>query len=130
MAKIIIVEDDLKTANLYKERLEKEGYEVKVSADEAAFDTIKQEKPQLVLLDLLMPKVNGLMILRAIKTEPGLEDLPVLILTNVDGVKELSEAIAFGASGYLVKSETSLDVLANKVRSIVESESIASGVKG
>ena len=130
MAKIIIVEDDSKVASLYKEALEKEGHEVTIYGDINALEAIKTTKPDLVLLDILMPKVNGLTILREIKTNPELEATPVIILTNVEGADELSQAITFGASGYLVKAETSLDMLSQKVKEIVKSGSISTGVKG
>src|SRR5438309_1531687 len=121
MSRILIVEDDLKIANLYKETLEKEGNEVQISADIEAMNIIKTQKPDLVLLDILMPKVNGLIILREIKTNPELEGMPVIILTNVEGADELSQAITLGASGYLVKAETSLDMLSQKVKDVTQS---------
>jgi CheY-like chemotaxis protein len=130
VSRILIVEDDLKIASLYKETLEKEGNEVKISADIEALNIIKAEKPDLVLLDILMPKVNGLTILREIKTTPELEGMPVIILTNVEGADELSQAITLGASGYLVKAETSLDMLSQKVKDVTQSGSMATGVKG
>ena len=130
MKKILIVEDDFKIASVYQERLTKEGYEVKIVSDVEAMDTIKSEMPSLVILDLLMPKINGLTILREMKMDPKLETIRVLILTNVEGANELSEAIAFGASGYLVKADTNLDMLVTKVREVIASEAIGTGVKG
>ena len=130
MKKILIVEDDFKIASVYQERLTKEGYEVKIVSDVEAMDTIKSEMPSLVILDLLMPKINGLTILREIKMDPKLETIRVLILTNVEGANELSEAIAFGASGYLVKADTNLDMLVAKVKEVIASEAIGTGVKG
>ena len=130
MKKILIVEDDFKIASVYQERLTKEGYEVKIVSDVEAMDTIKSEMPSLVILDLLMPKINGLTILREMKMDPKLETIRVLILTNVEGANELSEAIAFGASGYLVKADTNLDMLVAKVKEVIASEAIGTGVKG
>src|SRR4030042_5197532 len=130
MKKILIVEDDVKIASVYQERLTKEGYEVKIVSDVEAMDTIKSEMPSLVILDLLMPKINGLTILREMKMDPKLETIRVLILTNVEGANELSEAIAFGASGYLVKADTNLDMLVTKVKEVIASEAIGTGVKG
>ena len=62
--------------------------------------------------------------------DPKLETIRVLILTNVEGANELSEAIAFGASGYLVKADTNLDMLVAKVKEVIASEAIGTGVKG
>lgn len=129
MAKIIIVEDDIKLAQNYQQKLQQEGFEVKISEDAAAVETIRAEKPDLVLLDLLMPKVHGLTILRELKLDAALETIPVLILTNVEGANELSEAIAFGASGYLVKADTNLDILVSKVKEVISSQAIGTGIK-
>ena len=129
MAKIIIVEDDVKLAQNYQQKLTQEGFEAKISEDIAAVDTIRAEKPDLVLLDLLMPKVHGLTILRELKMDSELETIPVLILTNVEGANELSEAIAFGASGYLVKADTNLDILVSKVKEAISAQAIGTGIK-
>ena len=129
MAKVIIVEDDVKLAQNYQQKLTQEGFEAKISEDIAAVDTIRAEKPDLVLLDLLMPKVHGLTILRELKMDSELETIPVLILTNVEGANELSEAIAFGASGYLVKADTNLDILVSKVKEAISAQAIGTGIK-
>lgn len=129
MAKIIIVEDDFKVANFYKERLLQDGHEVTIVSDEKALETIRSQKPDLVLLDILMPKVSGMSILREIKTDQGLEDTPVLILTNVEGATELAQAITLGASGYLVKADTTMEMLSDKVKEALDSSSLATGVK-
>jgi len=129
MAKIIIVEDDLKVANIYRNRLAQEHHDVKIATDVQATNMIMTEKPDLVLLDLLMPKINGLSILREIKAQNELADTPFLILTNVEGAQEVQQAIELGASGYLVKADTSLDLLVQKVNDIISAGSIGTGVK-
>ena len=129
MAKIIIVEDDLKVANNYRNRLAQEHHDVKIAADVQATNMIMTEKPDLVLLDILMPKINGLSILREIKAQNELADIPFLVLTNVEGAQEVQQAIELGASGYLVKADTSLDLLVQKVNDIISAGSIGTGVK-
>jgi len=129
MAKIIIVEDDLKVANIYKNRLIEDGHQIEIAADFQAADLIAREKPDLVLLDILMPKVNGLTILREVKAQSQLADIPFLVLTNVEDATEVQQAIELGASGYLVKADTSLDLLSQKVNEVLTSGAIASGVK-
>ncbi|OGD84159.1 hypothetical protein A2165_02925 [Candidatus Curtissbacteria bacterium RBG_13_40_7] len=129
MAKIIIVEDDLQLAETYKKRLEEDGYQVIVSEDINAVDQIRNQKPDLTLLDILMPKVSGLTILRELKTDPDLEGIPVLILSNIEGAGELSQAISLGASGYLVKADTNIDTLSAKVKEVLASGALASGIK-
>ncbi|OGE14852.1 hypothetical protein A2409_03205 [Candidatus Curtissbacteria bacterium RIFOXYC1_FULL_41_36] len=90
---------------------------------------ISTEKPDLVLLDILMPKINGLAILREIKAQNELFDIPFLILTNVEGAQEVQQAIELGASGYLVKADTSLDLLVQKVNDIISAGALGTGVK-
>src|SRR4030065_2760720 len=124
MAKVVIVEDDLKLAQNYQQKLTQEGFEVKISEDVAAVETIRAEKPDLVLLDLLMPKVHGLTILRELKMDAELETIPILILTNVEGANELSESIAFGTSGYLWEADTNLDTLVSKVKEARSAQAI------
>jgi len=130
MAKIIIVEDDMKVANIYKNRLIQEGHEIEICNDVEAVKAITTQKPDLVLLDILMPQVSGLTILREIKTQSQYEEIPFLVLTNVEGATEVEQAISLGASGYLVKADTSLDTLAQKVKEVVALEAISTGVKG
>lgn len=129
MAKIIIVEDDLKVANIYRNRLAQENHDVKIASDVQATNMIMTEKPNLVLLDILMPKINGLSILREIKAQNELADIPFLILTNVEEAQEVQQAIELGASGYLVKADTSLDLLVQKVNDILSAGAIGTGVK-
>lgn len=129
MAKIIIVEDDLKVANIYKNRLIADEHQIEIAADIQAVDLIAREKPDLVLLDILMPKVNGLTILREVKAQSELADIPILVLTNIEDATEVQQAIELGASGYLVKADTSLDLLSQKVNEILSSAAIGSGVK-
>src|SRR3972149_8138933 len=129
MAKIIIVEDDFKVANIYKNRLTEEGHQILIAADIQAADLIAREKPDLVLLDILMPKINGLTILREVKAQNELADIPFLVLTNVEDATEVQQAIELGASGYLVKADTSLDLLVQKVNDIISAGSIGTGVK-
>ena len=129
MAKIIIVEDDMKVANIYKNRLAQENHDVKIAADIQATNMIIAEKPDLVILDILMPKVNGLSIPREIKAQSDFADIPFLVLTNVEEAQEVQQAIELGASGYLVKADTSLDQLVQKVNEIISAGAIGTGVK-
>jgi len=119
----------LKVANIYKNRLAQENHDVKIAVDVQAVNMIMAEKPDLVLLDILMPKVNGLSILREIKAQNEFFDIPFLVLTNVEEAQEVQQAIELGASGYLVKADTSLDLLVQKVSDIISSGAIGTGVK-
>ena len=115
MAKIIIVEDDYNVANIYKNKLTEKGHDVKIVGDVAAVNEISQEKPDLVLLDILMPNVSGLSILRELRDNPEFENLPIIILTNVEKSNEIEQAVKLGVSGYLLKSEIDLESLSRRV---------------
>ena len=115
MAKVIIVEDDVNLANIYKQKISAGGHEVSVIADADAVREITSQKPNLVLLDILMPKVSGLDILREIKADPSTSGVPVLLLTNVAEDASIAKGLELGAYGYLLKSETTPDAVLSRV---------------
>ena len=123
MANIIIVEDDLTLANIYKKSLEEGGHTAEVVSDVEAVNTIKAKKPQLVLLDILMPNVNGLDILRELKADPVTMDVPVLMLTNVAENDSIAKGLEYGALGYLLKSETTPNLILSRVERTLEETS-------
>ena len=120
MAKIIIVEDDLNIASLYKQNIEKAGHSVMVVADSEAVKQITEQKPDLVLLDILMPNVSGLDILREIKADATLSAIPVLLLTNMAEDESIAKGLQLGAYGYLLKSETTPDQILSRVKMTLE----------
>ena len=122
MAKIIVVEDDFNLANSYKAKLEEEGFGVKIVGDSEAVATIRAEKPDLILLDIFMPNVSGLSILRELRSDLEFENLSVLVLTNDAKAGDMEQAIALGVDGYILKAETDLGGLAARVKSILENK--------
>lgn len=120
MAKIIIVEDDKTIAEIYKQKLESGGHTVEVAEDVSAVATITATKPDLVILDILMPKVNGLDILREIKASPETTTIPVILLTNVAEDASVARGLEYGAYGYLLKSETTPDQILPRVNMTLE----------
>lgn len=125
MAKIIIVEDDVNLANIYKEKLTKGGHQATVVADVDAAKKILSTKPNLVLLDILMPHVSGLDILREVKTDAGGASIPVLLLTNVAEDSTIAKGLEYGAYGYLLKSETTPEQVLSRVNMTLEEASPA-----
>lgn len=123
MANIIIVEDDLTLANIYKKSLEEGGHLAEIVSDIEAVNTIKAKKPQLVLLDILMPNINGLDILRELKADPLSADVPVLLLTNVAENDSIAKGLEYGALGYLLKSETTPNLILSRVERTLEETS-------
>ncbi len=125
MAKIIIVEDDINLANIYKEKLTKGGHSAKVVSDMDATKEILATKPNLVLLDILMPHVSGLDILKIVKTDPKGSSIPVLLLTNVAEDTTIAKGLELGAYGYLLKSETTPEQVLSRVNMTLEETSPA-----
>lgn len=101
---ILIVEDEPDTAEMYTQMLQRNGYAVmKASGGIAAMKQLLNIKPDLILLDLMMPDVSGLEVLRFLRREPQLHDLPVVIVSAKSLPEDIQKGIEAGASLYLTK---------------------------
>lgn len=120
MANIIIVEDDANLANIYKMKLGDGGHTAMIVPDVSAVATIASQKPNLVLLDILMPNVNGIDILKQLKSNPQTSTVPVIMLTNVAEDDTIAKGLELGAYGYLLKSETTPDQVLSRVNMTLE----------
>ncbi|MGC9968889.1 MAG: response regulator [Minisyncoccia bacterium] len=119
--KVMIIEDDRFLSSLIKTRLEKEGFHVAQMFDgEEAIQALKQERPNLIILDLIMPKVTGFEVLQAISILPGFENTPVMILSNLAQDSDIEKARQLGAKEYFVKVKISIDDLIGKIKSLVK----------
>jgi|ERR1043166_1207096 CheY-like chemotaxis protein len=116
-ARILLAEDDRILRKAGEVSLTKKGYEVISAVDgEEALVKARDHRPDLVLLDVMMPKMNGFEVLRVLKSEPAVRDIPVIMLTNLEEADEIKRAAAAGAHSYLVKSNTNLDDLAARIK--------------
>lgn len=106
MAKILIVEDEKDLRDLYSDVLKEAGYEVETTDDgQEAYSRMKQGGYDLVLLDVILPKLNGLLIMEKLKADPpAVPNKIVLFLTNLDRNEEINEGLRL-ANGYLIKSQ-------------------------
>ena len=125
MARVLIVEDDINLANIYKEKLTKGGHSAKVVSDVDAVKEIISGKPNLVLLDILMPHVSGLDILKKVKADSIGAAIPILLLTNVAEDTTIAKGLELGAYGYLLKSETTPEQVLSRVNMTLEETSPA-----
>ena len=97
------------------------GYTVLLAKDgEEALAIIQTQRPHLVLLDLLMPKLTGLEVLRTLKSSEATRSIPVLVLTNSSRSLDLEEIRALGADGYQIKANLSLEALGNQVKKLLK----------
>jgi CheY-like chemotaxis protein len=105
---IFVVEDDPLIVRLYSNILKLSGYEVETAENgKIALEKLAKTavKPALILLDVMMPEMNGMEALQAIKASETLKTIPVIMLTNLAGEEDAKKALALGASSYLIKSE-------------------------
>jgi DNA-binding response OmpR family regulator len=118
MAKhILVVEDDQPLRKALRDMLAKRGYRVSEAQDgEVGIAAAIDSHPDLILLDLLMPRLDGLGMLQRLRQEPWGKDLPVIILTNVNDVGKVQEAVVNKAFDFLVKADWTLEQIAEKVR--------------
>lgn len=120
MAKILIIEDDPLMSRLYQKAFTFEGYQVVSAFDgEEGWEKMKQENPNLILLDIMMPKLNGLQFLEKIKKDPDYKKIPVVCLTNLAGQQDAEKALLLGAVKYIVKSEYEPKQVVNMIKEIL-----------
>jgi two-component system alkaline phosphatase synthesis response regulator PhoP len=115
--KILMVEDDLTLANLYKMRMETEGFEVvHVANGEAALQTASKFQPNLILLDIMMPKLNGFDTLDILRQTPSTKLAKIIILTAMSQPNDQQRAMDLGADEYLVKSQVVIADVMSAIR--------------
>lgn len=115
---MLLIDDDNSLADLYKKALEEAGFEFFRAVDgQEGINMAKEKKPDLILLDVLMPKLTGPEAMVKLKSEESTKGIPIIFLTNLEGEQDTSRfAGEAGASGYIVKSEVSLKELVSKVK--------------
>lgn len=114
---ILVAEDNHAYGSVYKRKLEREGFEVAVAEDgEAAMAMIKQRHPDLLILDMLMPKKDGMAVLTELKADPATQPIPILIATNLSQEDDMEKALVAGAVGYFVKSNITVAEMVAKVK--------------
>ncbi len=105
MQNILLVEDDPFLIDIYTTKLEESGFSVEVANDgEVALRKARENKPDLVILDIVLPQIDGWEILRRIKSEPEFKNLKVIILSNLGQKEEVEKGIKLGAAKYLIKA--------------------------
>ncbi|MDD3648358.1 MAG: response regulator [Candidatus Dojkabacteria bacterium] len=117
MKKILFIEDETALQKTLGEVLKQEKYEVFSAFNgEDGLVLAKEQKPDLILLDLILPKIDGFEVLKQLKKDPETEDIPVIVLTNLEASENIGQVIELGATTYLVKAQYSLQELTEKVK--------------
>jgi DNA-binding response OmpR family regulator len=121
MSKILFIEDEPSLQKAISEVLVQEGYKVFGAADgEEGLKKAREEKPNLILLDLILPKKDGFEVLKELKADEKLKDIPVIVLTNLEGVGDVEKALTLGATTYLVKANYDLEDVLKTVKSQIK----------
>lgn len=117
---VMVVEDNDLISKVYQAKFAKEGFEVSLAYDgEEAIRKITDEKPDIILLDLMIPKKDGFGVLEDIKKIPNLAKIPVIVLSNLGQQKDKERALFLGANEYLIKVDTSIQSIIDKTRGYI-----------
>ena len=117
--RVLIVDDEPSIAKILRKQMEVAGFDVSVAADgEAGLTAIRESRPELVILDVMLPKMNGHQVCAAVKQDPGLKAIPILMLTAKAQRQDQEEAMTCGAEAYLTKP-FQLEELLEKVRGLL-----------
>ncbi len=126
MNRILIVEDEEFLVRALKDNLEAEGYTIDMAANgDEAIERIRGHRPNLILLDLLMPKHDGFYVLEEVKKNSEWKLIPVIVLSNLGGDAEIKRALAMGADDYFVKSQHPIQEVIEKVQDYLEGRQAA-----
>ena len=120
MTKLMIVEDDIALREIYSIRLTAEGYTIVVAGDgEEALAVAVQEKPDLILSDVMMPKISGFDMLDIIRSTPELKDVKVVMMTALSSPEQRARGESLGADRYLVKSQVGIEDVVNVIHEVL-----------
>lgn len=122
---ILLIEDEPLLGNLLKQRLEKEGIQVVLKRDgEEGLSALREFKPDLVLLDIILPKISGFEILENLKADPQLEKAPVIIVSNLGQDSDIARGQSLGAIQYFVKAKLSIEDLVEQTKLLLQAKSV------
>jgi DNA-binding response OmpR family regulator len=122
--KIVLAEDDEVLSKVVYEELTEAGFDVTQAHDgEAAVKAVQSKKPDLVMLDLLMPKKHGFDVLKEIKASPATRDIPVIVLTMLGQDEDLKKGLSLGAVDYIVKSQHAVGEICDTIKEFFAKES-------
>lgn len=115
--KILLIEDEEMLANMYETKFKNEGFNIKKALDgETGLKMALEDKPDIILLDIIMPKLDGFSVLRSLKDSVKTKDVPVILLTNLGQDEDVKKGTAMGAAGYLVKANLTPAEVVDKVK--------------
>lgn len=119
MKNILVAEDDRFLANAYRVKLTKAGFNVTIASDGAeTVELLRKSMPDVLILDLVMPKKDGFTVLAEVKKDPVLSKVPVIVASNLGQKEDIDKAKSLGANDYIVKTDMSLNDIIEKIKKI------------
>jgi len=126
-AKILIVEDEYFLLDFYETKLEASGFKpIKAGGGAEGIRMAKKKLPDLIILDILMPEVDGFQVLQAVKADQLTKDIPVLILSNLSQRREIKKGLELGAEEFVVKADVIPDEIVDKINKYLNASKPAS----
>ena len=120
MKKILFIEDEDTLQKALGGFLKDAGYEVVNALDgEIGLELASSENPDLILLDIVLPKINGFEVLKELKQKEETKDIPVIVLTNMENMEDIDKIIQLGATTYMIKTEYKLEEVIEKVKGVI-----------
>lgn len=119
---VLLVEDDTFLANIYKTKFEMEHFKITVAENgEAGFTEAKKKQPDIILLDILLPKMDGFSVLEKLKADDATKAIPVIMLTNLGQKDDVEKGFELGAADYLIKAHFKPSETVDKVKKVLGS---------
>lgn len=119
-SKVLVVEDDRFLTSAYRAKLVRSGFEVQIATDGVeALEILKTFVPEIIILDLVMPRKDGFTTLAEIRAQESLKTIPVIVASNLGQKEDLDRAMSLGATDYIIKSDLSMDALVAKINSTI-----------
>lgn len=119
--KVLIVEDDLMLLSMYQLKFKRENFDVYTASDgEPAVQIAKEQRPDIILLDIVLNNSDGFFVLRRLKNIPETSKIPIIMISNLASRQDMDHAAELGANGYLIKARTTPEQLVEKVREELE----------
>jgi DNA-binding response OmpR family regulator len=120
LVKVLWVEDDQFLSGLIAKKLTSQGFDLEhASTGEQAVNLVKEKKPDVVLLDILLPEMSGFEVLAKIKADPETQNIPVILFSNLGQKEDIDKGLSLGASKFLVKSNMVPDEIAGHIREVL-----------
>jgi|SRR3989344_5863545 len=123
--KILLIEDEPLLANLLKQRLEANSFEVMLARDgEEGLKILRDTKPDLILLDIILPKISGFELMETLRSNTSFQQAPIVIISNLGQDNDIEKGQSLGAVGYFIKAKISIEDLVNQLKGFFDGQKI------